>query len=190
MNKAISGFLSLGLTSIALLTARAQTPASTAAQPTSPPPATVTPLAPLSTSTDLAPATNEPPKAVTETPAAKPAAKPKAHRAATGVRGQIGLIDTTNLTFTVTGKKKSSTFQVTSRTHFFKDGKPATFGDAKEGETVTVFSKPAKKGKTPEATTVRIGGKSDGASGSGTKSSKKSRKASSDQPAAAGSPAQ
>ena len=80
-----------------------------------------------------------------------PAAKAKKEkRKATGFpfRGKVAKIDKTAKTITV-GER---TFQITSKTHITKDGKPATLEDGKVGEPVTGYVRKSEDGQLNAAT--------------------------------------
>jgi hypothetical protein len=86
-----------------------------------------------------------------ENPPASPA---KAKRNVLPLHGKIAAADKTAMTITI----GQSTVQITSDTKIEKDGKPATFDDAKVGEEVVVRYRKDEAGKMV-ALSVRIGPK-------------------------------
>lgn len=88
--------------------------------------------------------------------------KEKEKKASSSVpfNGKITAVDATAKTITLSGKE-ARVVHITSSTKIQKDGKPATFDDAKVGEEVGgAFHKNAE-GKM-EATSVRLGAKPEG----------------------------
>ena len=70
--------------------------------------------------------------------------------------GKVASADKSAMTITLQGKEKSRVIKVTSQTKIEKDGKPATFDDAKAGEAVRGSLKKDASG-AEVATLVRIG---------------------------------
>jgi hypothetical protein len=180
MRKVIAWTVTVGALAAALVASRAQTTPAAAEPPGTPttpltPPTTPTPAPepaalPVPTLTNpapaLAPAEAAPAPTVPELakpadtnapPVLKPKPKPVAPPAFTGTLTEA---DKVAMTLTVAAKEKTRTFQVTSRTRFFKGGKPAIFSDGVEGEGAAVVSKALKGGKA-EAVTVRWGTKTE-----------------------------
>ena len=163
---------SLLIAALVALTAHAQQPALTnPPAPAAPAPELTPPQA--TTATDLAPPVVTPPAAAVETNAPPaPKAKPARRRGPAGYIGEVKTVDKVLMTLTVAKKKGERTFEVTSRTRFFKEGKPATFNqDVTEGEHVSVIGKRVKGGKY-QAVTVRIGTKPAGTTKAPAKKSK------------------
>lgn len=160
---------SLLIVALVALTAHAQpaltNPPAPATPELAPPPAT--------TATDLAPPVVTPPAATVATNAPPaPKAKPARRRGPVGYVGEVKTVDKVLMTLTVAKKRGERTFEVTSRTRFFKEGRPATFNqDVTEGEHVSVIGKKIKGGKF-QAVTVRIGTKVTGATKAPAKKSK------------------
>jgi len=103
--------------------------------------------------TDLAPASVAPlrraPAEASKPAAAAPVARPRpTPQAGTRFSGTLTAIDRTAMTITVEKSGKSHTYQVTSRTRFFKDNKPAILSDGVIGQPVSGQVKAAKKDKT------------------------------------------
>jgi hypothetical protein len=76
-------------------------------------------------------------------------------------RGKVTAADKTAMTISLAGKEKPRVFVVTSETKFFKDSKPATFGDVTVGEDVGGRARLSANGKQ-EIMMLRIGAKPEG----------------------------
>ncbi len=94
------------------------------------------------------PAAQPEPAPKADAPKPKPAAPP-------AFQGKITELDKFAMTIKVASKKSTKTFKITSKTRFFKEGKPSTFSDLAEETAVAVTSKKAKGGGL-EAVTVRV----------------------------------
>ncbi len=130
------------VSTLSCLAILAQAPAPTNIQPI-PAPGLPAPAAP-------APALEPPPVTEPKPPADAPK-KPKKKPAATTLpfRGRVDAADAKAMTVTLAGKEKHRVLNVTSKTRFEKDGKPATFADIKAGDDVR-----GSYAKTPEGENV------------------------------------
>ncbi|MEW6305459.1 MAG: hypothetical protein AB1705_18435 [Verrucomicrobiota bacterium] len=86
--------------------------------------------------------------------------------------GKIKSSDSAAMTITVAGKEKDRVIHVTSSTRIMKEGKPATFGDAKAGEDIGGQVKKSADGKE-EAVSLRFGPRPEGAKKSDKKKEEK-----------------
>lgn len=100
-------------------------------------------------------------------PAAEKKDAPKPKRDTQPFHGKVASVDATAKTITV-GKQ---TYNVTSTTKLMKDGKPATFDDAKVGEEVGGVAK--KDGDKLNIVSLRIGPKPEKAAEGAKKEEKK-----------------
>jgi hypothetical protein len=126
------------LTLTGLFSAVALLAQTTAPAPSAPAPVPAVPNipAPALEPAPTAPTPTEPaaPNALAEAP--KKPAKKKAPPSSLPFRGKVETTDAKAMTVTLAGKEKQRVFNVTSKTRFEKDGKPATFGDVKAGEDI------------------------------------------------------
>ena len=99
------------------------------------------------------------PLAWAQTPATSVKAAPAKKVKALPFTGKVSAVNAAALTFTLTGKTTSRTFNVTSNTRFTKAGKPATFGDLTVGDQVG-GSAQVIAGKS-DVVSLRIGPKPD-----------------------------
>ncbi len=129
MNRALLTLTGL-FSAVALL---AQT---TAPAPAIPAPATPTIPPPAIQPAPTAPAPTEPAAPAAPTEAPKKPAKKKAPPSSLPFRGKVEATDAKAMTITLAGKEKQRVLNVTSKSRFEKDGKPATFADVKAGEDV------------------------------------------------------
>jgi predicted membrane-bound mannosyltransferase len=127
------------------------TPApATPAQPASPAASTPAPATPTPLEASQAPVVDQTQtNTVAKAKAKKPARKKTEGKSS---KGALEAVDNVNKTITV-GKK---TYQITSQTIIFKDGKYAILGDAAVGESATVTYKKEADG-TLSAATVHFG---------------------------------
>jgi Cu/Ag efflux protein CusF len=94
----------------------------------------------------------------------KPAAAGEDKKAAPkGVpgHGKVTAVDEAAKTITI-GGKKDRTFNVTSKTHILKSGKPATLADAKVGDEVGVYYASEEKDGKHDLITLNVGPKPEG----------------------------
>lgn len=61
--------------------------------------------------------------------------KKKGSNSGVPFRGQVGSVDSTARTVTLSGKKKDRVLHVTDQTRIERDGKPAAIGDIKPGDS-------------------------------------------------------
>ena len=127
------------LTVTGLLSALSLVAQNTPPAPTTPAPAVPAAAipAPAIQPAPTSPAPLEPtaPAAPTEVPKKQPAKK-KAAPSSLPFRGKVEATDAKAMTITLAGKEKQRVLNVTSKSRFEKDGKPATFADVKAGEDV------------------------------------------------------
>lgn len=107
---------------------------------------------------------------------AAPPAKAEKKKAVTAVpfQGKINALDKIAMTITLEGKEKTRTIFVTSKTKIMKDGKPATFDDARVGDEVAGQVRETD-GKL-EAASIRLGPKPAKTGTEKTKSEKAAKK--------------
>lgn len=95
------------------------------------------------------PAPTQPPPIPEPAPGTEAPAKPKKKPAPSTLpfRGKVESVDAKAMTVTLAGKEKQRVLNVTSKTRFEKDGKPATFGDLQAGEDVRGSYAKTKEGE-------------------------------------------